>query len=250
MASSGGVKHYFVDEAGEPNLFDKRGRALVGRKDDPRYFMIGFIELAGPDLVAQKLDGLRRELLADPYFSGVPSMQPERKRTALYFHANNDPWEVKYEVIKLLRSFNVKATVGIRRRDSLLRQHRALYESTGRKYKPNAVYDDLVAEVFRGKLHPGDENRVMFARRGERDRGRALKRALLGAGGGSPAVSSAYPHEAAGLQVVDYYLWAVQRMREMGEDRFFRALESQYESVMNLDSKPSKRRQAGSTQQR
>ncbi len=238
MPTGGGVKHYFVDEAGDPNLFDKKGRTLVGRKDDPRYFMIGFVELANPDLVAQKLDELRQELLADPYFSGVPSMQPERKRTALCFHANNDPWEVKYEVIKLLRSLNVKATVGIRRRDSLLRQHQALYENTGRKYKPNAVYDDLVAGVFRGKLGSADENRVMFARRGERDRGRALKRALVEAGGDSATVSSAYPHEAAGLQVVDYYLWAVQRARERGENRFFRALESQYESIMDLDPKP------------
>lgn len=235
MLTGGVVKHYFVDEAGDPNLFDRKGRVLVGRKNDPRFFMIGFVDLADPDLVHQNLDELRQELLADAYFSGVPSMQPERKRTALCFHAKDDPWEVKYEVVKLLRSLSVKATIAIRRRQSLLEQHQSFYEITGRKYKPNAVYDDLVAEVFRGELRSADENRVVFARRGERDRARALKHALMQAGGGSPAVSSAYPHEVGGLQVVDYYLWAVQRMYETGQERFFRALESQYESIIDLD---------------
>ena len=42
------------------------------------------------------------------------------------------------------------------------------------------------------------------------------------------------------LQVVDYYLWALQRMLERGEDRFFERLRPAYRLIMDLDDTVSK----------
>jgi hypothetical protein len=36
------------------------------------------------------------------------------------------------------------------------------------------------------------------------------------------------------LSVIDYFLWAVQRKLMKGESRFFDALESKYETVVNI----------------
>ncbi len=44
-----------------------------------------------------------------------------------------------------------------------------------------------------------------------------------------------HPHESAGLQIADYYLWAVQRLFERGEDRFFNLIASDYRLIMDLD---------------
>ena len=48
-------------------------------------------------------------------------------------------------------------------------------------------------------------------------------------------VVSDRPSGAAGLQVVDYYLWAVQRLFERAEGRFFAGIAKQIEYVWDLD---------------
>jgi hypothetical protein len=40
-----------------------------------------------------------------------------------------------------------------------------------------------------------------------------------------------------GLQVIDYFLWALQRLYERGEDRYFNYLRSSYKLVMDFDDK-------------
>jgi len=223
---------------------------LLGSSGVSNYFMIGMLELPDPYEAHKELEDLRDDLVNDPYFDGVPSMQPGEKKTALAFHAKDDTREVRREVNRLLPFLQGMVVVGIRRKDGLLREHRLLYKQTGLKGRPDDVYDDLVTGVFKGRLHPGNNNEIVFARRGKTDRARALENAVEKAGTytaprnirmSRPArVASAYPHEEAGL-IVDYYLWAVQRLFELGEPRFYRALEPQYELVMDLDDKRNRR---------
>ena len=56
-----------------------------------------------PSALSQSLIELRQEMLVDPYFAGVESFRPERKKTALLFHAKDDLPEVRYRVFNLLR---------------------------------------------------------------------------------------------------------------------------------------------------
>ena len=51
---------------------------------------------------------------------------------------------------------------------------------------------------------------------------------------------SAEPSEYGALQVINYYLWALQRMYERGEDRFFDMLHPAYRLIMDLDDKVRK----------
>ncbi len=94
--------HYFVDEAGDLNLFDKKGRVLLGKLGVSNYFMVGVASLPDLDLARAELEGLRAALLADPYFKGVPSMQPQANKTAIAFHAKDDLPEVRREVMQVL----------------------------------------------------------------------------------------------------------------------------------------------------
>jgi hypothetical protein len=70
-------RHCFVDEAGDPVLFDARGNDMPGKEGCSKYFMLGVLEVPDPVLLTADLERLREELLADPYFQGVPSMQVE-----------------------------------------------------------------------------------------------------------------------------------------------------------------------------
>ncbi len=100
--------HYFVDEAGDPTLFDRNGRIIVGNSGCSNYFMLGKMDIEEPLEVARELDALRAELLADPYFKHVPSMQPQNRKTAVAFHAKDDLPEIRREVFKLLLTKNLR----------------------------------------------------------------------------------------------------------------------------------------------
>lgn len=77
---------YFVDEAGDLSLFNKRGEALMGRQGVSDFFMIGFADIPNPRQIDSRLRALREGLLADPYFQGVPSMQPDANKTAIDYY--------------------------------------------------------------------------------------------------------------------------------------------------------------------
>lgn len=245
------TKQFFVDEAGDLTLFDKHGRVIIGQEGVSRCFLVGLADLPNPLQAEEKLSALRAELLADPYFYGVPSFQPERRKTAICFHAKDDLPEVRREVFKLLPSFNAKIIIAFRRKNILAAQASEMYQKWNRKLQPNVIYDDLVSRIFRDKLHRAHENHIIFAHRGNALRKAALEDAIIRAKRNFELrwkqkydlptfISSAYPSQSAGLQVVDYYLWAVQRLLERGEERFFEALAPHYRLIMDLDDKREK----------
>lgn len=175
-------------------------------------------------------------------------MQREQRKTALVFHAKDDLPEVRREVFALLPSLRAKVQVVVRRKVALADQAQAAFQLTGNKIDANHVYDDLVKRLFRNLLHKADENQITFARRGKSPRQAALESAIAGAkrnfqrrwriASDRPTrVFSAVPSQSAGLQVVDYFLWALQRMYERGEDRFFNLLTPHYRLIMDLDDK-------------
>lgn len=252
MGPVGSVKHYFVDEAGDLNLLDKRGRVKVGKPGTSFCFMVGLVDLPDPDFANAKLEELRLRLLADPRYRDVPSMQHKARKTALVFHAKDDPPEVRREVFGLLPSLDAKVIVAIRRKMPLAVRYRKAYGGSRRRLRAEETYDQLVSRIFNGKLHSADENHVVFARLGKSNREPALEQALANAQRAFEAkhgprpkkpvtVDSMYPHQSAGLQIADYYLWALQRMYERKEDEFFEMLAPQYRLTMDLDDKRNKR---------
>ncbi len=244
------TRHFFVDEAGDLTLFDRRGRVIVGRPGVSRVFLVGLAHLPDPTGATHRLNKLKAELLADPYFRAVPSMMPNGGKTALCFHAKDDLPEVRREVFRLLPTLGAKVQVAIRRKADVSAAA-ALAHKLGQKLRPDSVYDDLVKRLFRNVLHKAEANHIVFARRGKSARQEALEGAIAKAKSnfiakwGMPShrptiISSAYPSESAGLQVIDYYLWALQRLYERGEDRFFSLLADSYRLIMDLDDRRNK----------
>ena len=246
MDANMSVAHFFVDEAGDLTLFDKKGRIIVGTDGVSHTFMLGIAEITHPQMARSALDDLRQTLLRDSYFAGVPSMQPEARKTALAFHAKDDLPEVRREVFRCIQSIEAKVFVAIRRKRALAEDFRAAYLRTGQKRGSETVYDDLVTRLFKERLHLADENHIVFARRGKSDRNVALRMAIELAkrefearwrkGIDRPTtVSSSTPSEETCLQIADYYLWALQRMVERREDRFFNVVAGNFRLILDRD---------------
>jgi len=242
------IKKFYVDESGDLTLFNKRHKIIVGNEGVSKYFMVGVATVNNIEIAEQKLKNLQADLLADPYFTGIPSFNPERKKTALFFHAKNDLPEVRREVFKILQTLGVKVLIAIRRKRELAEKAQFLFKTTGSKINKNDIYDDLVKRLFRNLLHKSEMNIIYFARRGKAERTVALEKAIDKAKrnfestyakpSNKPVkIIPAYPHEYIGLQIIDYYLWAIQRLYEKGEDRFFNYLAKDFRLIMDLDDK-------------
>ncbi len=240
------VNYFFVDEAGDLTLFGKGGRAVVGEQGVSKFFMVGVAQIPDPSFVNALLSELRTELLTDPYFKGVPSMGADAKKTARSFHASKDLPEVRRDVIARLTQTKAKVFVALRRKNRLVEEMRRPVAGSKAPLTLHALYEGLVTRLFRNVLHKADRNEIVFARHATWTRREALALAIKKAQAnfarayGLPsdkptAVRAADPHEFGGLQVVDYYLWALQRMYERGEDRFFELLRPAYRIIMDLD---------------
>jgi hypothetical protein len=144
------IRHYFVDEAGDPTLFGKQGKILVGSEGCSKYFILGKLDVENVPLLASELTGLRMKLLADPYFQGVPSMQPERRKTAIALHAKDDLPEVRREVFKLLMAQKVQFFAVVR--DKAVITTKVIEHNKKRpkyRYHPNQLYDRCVSRLFK-----------------------------------------------------------------------------------------------------
>lgn len=242
---------YFVDEAGDLACFDRRGRIIVGTEGVSKCFIVGAALIPDPVGLASRLEDLRSRLLADRYFAGVPSMQPQGGKTARLFHAKDDVPEVRREVFAILQDADIELYAAFRRKRVLAEQLRAHQERTGRKLDAEFVYEELVVSVFQNRLHLANEHHILFARRGKADRNIALTKAIELAksrfeskwrkGIDRPVtVASTTPSESAGLQATDYYLWALQRLLERGETRYFKLLGRAFRVIHDRDDTRTK----------
>lgn len=240
--------HYFIDEAGDDTLFAREGALAMGQDGVSNFFLLGKLEIHDPPVLRGKLEALRQSLLADPYFSGIPSFAPGAGKTALGFHAKDDLPEARYEVLKLLRAEgdNLRFYAVVKDKRALAREvAQRQAQEPGYAYRKKSLYDDLVRQLFNKFHRIADRLDITFSERGSSDRTKVLEKAINDAGRdfedwyGLPLPASTVrcstPRTDAGLQAADYFLWVLQRFYERREDRFLSVLWPQFGEVVDLD---------------
>lgn len=209
--------------------------------------MVGVGYVPDCDLMHSGLEEFRLAMLKDPDLAGIESLKPERKKTANFLHAKDDHRLVRDRVFCHLPIYGMKVFVAVRRKSALLAEATAAFRY-GRKLREDDVYDDLIKRLLKTRLHLADTNRILIAIRGTKDRKVALLQAVERAkrnfavkygpqNFGEIEIQTIYPNAHAGLQAVDYHLWALQRMYERGEAVHFEKVRDAYRLVMDLDDK-------------
>ena len=223
---------YYVDEAGDPALFNSKGKVIAGAEGCSRFFILGNLDVPDPQKLAIALNELRHKLLADPYFAGVPSMSQSRRKTARMFHAKDDLPEVRRDVFKLLMDFDLRFYAVVRDKQEIAEKVLAHNQKVpAYRYHPNQLYDRCVPTLFEELLHEHASYRITFSKRGSSDRTAAFEaglqeakrhfRSRRGIESLAPIeVIASDPAQNTCLQAVDYFLWATQRCFEKGEHRF------------------------------
>jgi hypothetical protein len=225
------VQQLFVDEAGTPTMFHESGKVIVDTFGCSRFFILGKLEVENPVALAGKLTALRQQMLADPMFASTESFKPERKKTAVAFHAKDDLPEVRFRVFDLLRQCGDQLRFYAVVCDKIKLHEAEAAKRAGQpgyRFNENSVYDFLMRELF-GKFHRlADRYEVCVARRGNSTRNEAIKTALghaevdfekkFGFRRSHPdawTVTVQQSKDNSCLQAVDYFLWALQRFYEV-----------------------------------
>lgn len=249
--STGLVRNYFVDEAGDPNLFDRRGRrVLIGSEGCSRYFILGVVDIPDIAIIEKELSSLRDRLLQDPYFQVVPSMQSRARKTALAFHAKDDLPEVRRDVFSVIRKYpELKFHAVVKDKKAVLRYVQERNEvNKDYRYHPNELYDYLVRRLFKNMLHKDDQYQIIFAKRWTSTRTEALRKALQDARDGFSSqwgvktdstieVIEKSLIQSVGLQATDYFLWALQRYYEKKEERFLTYIWPSVSLIQDIDDR-------------
>lgn len=243
--------HYFVDESGDGVLFGSQGKLLLGQPEGRSHFMLGALQVTEPEKLAVELETLRQELLTDPYFKHVPSMQPQRRKTALMFHAKDDVPEVRREVFKVLARTEMKFYAVVRDMRFVLAYVQERNRRDARyRYHPNELYDQTVARLFKDRLHAYEQCRISYGVRGTADRTRAFQDALTLAStrfqqkwgitvNTQIELLASSPQKEPCLQAVDYLLWALHRYYSVGEGRFIEMMWDKVSLIHAVDEKAS-----------
>lgn len=250
------VLYYFLDESGDMVLFDKRGRKVLVGNGASEFFILGKLDVDDPDGLSQELQQLRANLLADPYFHGVPSMQLQEEKTAIAFHAKDDLPEVRREVFQLLLRHSFRFYAVVRHKHELVKEVRARNkQEPNYRYRQNDLYDSMTRELFRKLRTFSDRIEICYANRGAKDRTHAFEESLkkaeedfemaFGFARETKVIVTGEPaRNNPCLQAVDYVLWALQRHYEKKESRFMRMLWDKVGEIHDLDVRVKKEKGA------
>jgi hypothetical protein len=58
LTSSESIRFYYVDEAGDPVLFGKRGQVIINTEGCSRFFILGILDCRQPEVVTNELNDL------------------------------------------------------------------------------------------------------------------------------------------------------------------------------------------------
>ena len=111
--------------------------------------------------------------------------------------------------------------------------------------KENLFYYDMVAHLFKNRLHTSAENKICFATRSSRSRQQPISDAVQSAiitfesrwGTKVDSLVDVQPQTMTGepcLQVIDYMSWAVQRVFIKGDMRYFDFMRSKISLVVDI----------------
>lgn len=226
--------YFFVDESGDPVFYDRYGRYIVGKEGCSNILVIGFIMTDKPEILRKEILALREEIINDKYLSGIPSVESTKK----YFHASVDAPEIREKFFKLIIKLDFKAEIFVaRKKEKIFRnRHRA---------NPNVFYDDIVAKLFKNKLHLAKKCFIYYEVRGNRNRQKPFEDAIRTAinlfesrwGVKNDSEIKIFPMSSVGepcLQVIDYINWAVQRAFIKKDERFVKFVEEKISLICDV----------------
>ena len=190
--------------------------------------------------IRQKVTDLQTNIVNDPYFQSVPSIQKKKNKAGYFLHAKDDVPEVRKMAFDLINTIDCHFDAVIGRKD---------YNIYERKHNGNQseFYADLLSHLLIDNFHTTEKLILNIAHRSKCTTHKNLEKGLDKA---TKTAINKYPNNKDNfckitfnvqhpttepiLNITDYFLWAVQRMIEKNENRYIEFLKSKIRSIQNL----------------
>lgn len=233
---------YYVDESGDPTFYDRSGNILLGKEGCSSHLILGFVQIPNPSHIRTSILKCQNDVLRNPEFQHISSL----KKTAKTFHAKDDHSDVRHIFFECLLGLDFKSQFVVARKDEQIFQ--SIYKGNEQFY-----YDRLVALLFENVLHLHDNNAITFARRYDKERRDPLSVAIKQGTErfeqrcgvsvtASTDIIAQTPLGEPCLWIVDYMLWAVQRVFARNEWQYYEMVEDKVSMLRVLDDQwPSNR---------
>jgi hypothetical protein len=231
--------HYFLDEAGDPVFYGKGKKFIIGEEGTSSSFILGMVRF-NTDLriVTKKVLELQKQVIDDPYFAEIGSINKKKKSYGFYFHATDDIPEVRKIFYEFIRSIDCsfEAIAGHKIPDLFIKKHNG---------NEKEFYADLLSHLLNDKLQVDCRIVLIVAQRGTSTRTenlelglqKAVNRFKLYKPGDTINTNVVFNIQNQTteplLNVADYFCWAIQRVFERGETRYYEYLKDKI-SVIDL----------------
>ncbi len=234
------TSHRFLDEAGDTAFYGKGGQLILGTEGVSLIFGMTIVRIDRPLAeVRTEIIALQKQVETDPLLNTIPSVVKRVERGGFFFHACKDMPEVRTVFLRYLRELPCEAEVVIARKiPSLftLKHHG----------KDDEFYADVLSHLIKNRLKRPQRLVLNIAQRGSSTRAKVLEEALGKATGragkrwasdelkGEVVFNIQTPLTEPLLNVADYLGWAIQRVFEKGETRFYDYLREKIRLVVDL----------------
>jgi hypothetical protein len=234
------VTHRFIDEVGDTTFIGKGKNSILGTEGVSLTFGMGILRIDRPLAeVRAEIIELHRQVESDPLLNTIPSVIKRQANGGFFFHASKDTPEVRSVFLHYLRSLPCEAEVVMARKIPSLfaNKHHG---------KDDEFYADVLSHLVKQRLKNRQRFVLNIAERGSSTRSKVLNEALAKAAGragrkwgaselqGEVVFNVQSPSREPLLTVADYLCWAVQRVFEKGETRFYDYLREKIRLVIDL----------------
>lgn len=233
-------RHRFLDEAGDTAFYGKGRVPIVGQQGVSKCFILGMLKINEPlEGVRMKILTLQNSIKQDPYFQGVHSIERRKAKNTFHLHANDDVPEVRRMVYELIKSINCSFEAVVARK---------IYDLYVRKHNRNEAefYADMLSHLLKSKLNKYDRLVLNIAQRSNCTTHFNLEKGLKKSVERSTFRNPDQPNDCDVvfnvqsttsepiLNIADYFCWAIQRVFERGETRFYDFISSKVSHVIDI----------------
>jgi hypothetical protein len=221
------TEHRFLDEAGDTTFYGAGRKLILGQEGVSLSFIIGMLKVSEPlPALRAAITAEQAAVMTDAYVNRIPSVAKKNGRGGFYFHAKDDPQEVRAAFFRFIATRHVtfEAVVARKIPDLFRRKHHD---------RESEFYADLLSHLIKNKLRASGRLVLNIAHRANSTSNANLQLALEKAESRSlhqlaatdrqrRVVFNVQTHQQEPLlNIADYFCWAVQRVFERGDTRHY-----------------------------
>jgi len=231
----------YLDEAGDTTFYGKGKIPIIGNVGVSKAFYLGITKLKEDTAsVRNEIIKLRNRIVNDRYFQDIPSIKKKIQKKGFYFHAKDDIPEARKLFFEFINEINCSFEIIVARKIP------SLYEKN-HKGKESYFYADLLSHLLKNKFNLEEHLHLTIAQRGNTTRNNTLSEAVNIAKTRFQKkfsdkenfnlvlrfdVQNHYTEPI--LDISDYLCWAVQRVFERGDARFYNFIKEKISLVFDV----------------